>query len=207
VPIYAYGELDGCCMQLVRGPSLELLNRRRFSPVTAWQILDPISQALDLAHQHGVIHRDIKPGNILVESTVAADGSRGNHVYLADFGLSKIRGASSLTKAGVSVGTPAYMSPEQVLDQKLAPTSDVYSLAVVVYDAAGAGALDAQTAADRVSNTSTTGRRRPFARISRSRRRRAHVGAGEKTERSVCLGGRVFGGLCAGCAGHQPGGT
>ncbi len=138
VPIYAYGEQDGMlyfAMRLVRGPSLhELLNRRRFSPVTAWQILDPIAQALDCAHQHGVIHRDIKPGNILVESTVAADGSRGNHVYLTDFGLSKVRGASSLTKAGVSVGTPHYMSPEQVLDKKLAPSSDVYSLAVVLYE-------------------------------------------------------------------------
>jgi serine/threonine-protein kinase len=102
--------------------------------VTAWQILDPISRALDFAHQHGVIHRDIKPGNILVESTFAADGSRGNHVYLADFGLSKVRGASSLTKVGISVGTPHYMSPEQVLDQKLAPPSDEYSLAVVLYE-------------------------------------------------------------------------
>ncbi len=138
VPIYAYGEQDDIlyiAMRLVRGPSLfDLLNRRRFSPLTAWQILYPISQALDFAHERGVIHRDIKPGNILVEGTTAPDGTKGNHVYLMDFGLSKVSGARSLTKVGVSVGTPHYMAPEQVMDQKPVPQSDVYSLAVVVYE-------------------------------------------------------------------------
>ncbi len=138
VPIYAYGEQDDIlyfAMRLIRGPSLfELLNRRRFSPLTAWQILYPISQALDFAHARGVIHRDIKPGNILVEGVTAPDGTKGNHVYLMDFGLSKVSGARSLTKVGVSVGTPHYMSPEQVMDQKPGPQSDVYSLAVVMYE-------------------------------------------------------------------------
>ncbi len=138
VPIYAYGEQDDMlyfAMRLVRGPSLfDLLNRRRFSPLTAWQILYPISQALDFAHARGVIHRDIKPGNILVEGITNPDGTKGNHVYLMDFGLSKVTGARSLTRAGVSVGTPHYMAPEQVMDQKLAPQSDVYSLAVVIYE-------------------------------------------------------------------------
>ncbi len=137
IPVYDHGEDNGIlyfAMRLVHGPSLfDLLNRRCFSPLTAWQILDPIAQALDFAHQHGVIHRDIKPGNILIEAT-NSDGQYGNHVYLADFGLSKIMGGSAVTKKGASLGTPYYMSPEQVMDQPLTPQSDVYSLAVVIYE-------------------------------------------------------------------------
>ncbi len=137
VPVYEFGEENGLLyfvMRLVKGPSLfTLLNRRRFSPLSAWQILHPIAQALDYAHQHNVIHRDIKPGNILVESTTI-DGKPGNHVYLVDFGLSKLVGAASLTKVGVSLGTPYYMSPEQVLDKHLSPQSDIYSLGIVIYE-------------------------------------------------------------------------
>jgi serine/threonine protein kinase len=137
VPIYDCGEADGVlyfAMRLVKGPSLfSLLARRHFSPLAAWQILFPISQALDYAHQHKVIHRDIKPGNILVEST-GTRGKPGNHVYLVDFGLSKHIGEPSLTRDGLSLGTPHYMSPEQVLDRRLTPQSDVYSLAVVIYE-------------------------------------------------------------------------
>jgi serine/threonine-protein kinase len=118
-------------MPLVKGPSLfELMGRRRFSPLTAWQILNPISQALDYAHERGVYHRDIKPGNILVESRPPD----GNHVYLVDFGLSKLVDEQTLTRAGISVGTPQYMSPEQVMSRKITPESDLYALGVVLYE-------------------------------------------------------------------------
>jgi serine/threonine-protein kinase len=135
-------------MRLVRGPSLaELLSRRRFSPLTAWQILNPIAKALDFAHENRIVHRDIKPGNILVESRALDNTNgvnreiensekpkRGHHVYLTDFGLSQSSGASSRNRDGFSLGTPQYMSPEQVLDERLMPASDVYSLGVVVYE-------------------------------------------------------------------------
>src|SRR5260221_3630538 len=134
MPVYASGERDGLLyfiMPLVRGPSLyDLMGRRRFSPVTAWQILSPVADALDYAHGRGVIHRDIKPGNILIE----ARKPKGNHVYLVDFGLSKVAGTKTLTRTGISLGTPHYMSPEQVLARKLTPQTDLYSLGVLVYE-------------------------------------------------------------------------
>jgi serine/threonine protein kinase len=138
IPILDCGEEDGAmyfAMRLVRGPSLfSLLARQRFSPLMAWQILDPVAHALDYAHSRQIIHRDIKPGNILIEPT-NVDGRPGNHVYLADFGLSKITSAASSTEDGISLGTPQYMSPEQVLGQPLAPQTDLYSLAVLMYEA------------------------------------------------------------------------
>lgn len=137
VPIFAFGDENGLmyfAMHLVRGPSLsELLLRRRFSPLTGWQILNPVAQALDFAHQHRIIHRDIKPGNVLIEA-VDKQGNRGNHVFLGDFGLSKVVGATSMTKTGVSLGTPHYMAPEHVLGQPLTAQSDLYSLAVLMYE-------------------------------------------------------------------------
>ncbi len=133
-PVFATGEEHDMLyfvMPFVRGPSVfTLLGRRHFSPLTAWQILSPVAQALDYAHKRGVIHRDIKPSNILVETNERT----GNHVYLVDFGLSKIEGQKTLTKSGVSMGTPHYMAPEQVQAKQLSPQSDIYSLGVVLYE-------------------------------------------------------------------------
>jgi len=134
MPVYATGEQDGLLyfvMPFVRGPSLyELLGRRRFSPVTAWQILDPVTSALAYAHARGVIHRDIKPSNLLIE----ARQPKGNHVYLVDFGLSKVVGVRTLTQTGISLGTPQYMAPEQVQAKPLTPATDIYQLGVVMYE-------------------------------------------------------------------------
>ncbi len=134
MPVHAWGEEKGMLylvMPLVRGPSVfDLLGRRRFSPLTAWQIINPVAQALDYAHERGVIHRDIKPSNMLVE----ARKDTGNHLYLVDFGLSKVAGMKTLTRTGVSLGTPHYMSPEQVQAQRLTPQTDLYSLGVVLYE-------------------------------------------------------------------------
>ncbi len=133
LPVYDYGQADGLLylvMRLVRGPSLfEMQTRRRFSPHSAAQILDSVANALDYAHDHNVIHRDIKPGNILIEARTT-----GNHVYLADFGLSKVKSDVNLTTRGTSLGTPQYMSPEQVMDYPLDRRSDVYSLGLVIYE-------------------------------------------------------------------------
>ncbi|MEP7289416.1 MAG: serine/threonine-protein kinase [Chloroflexota bacterium] len=134
MPVFAAGEQNGMLyfvMPFVRGPSLyELLGRRRFSPMTAWQILNPVAQALGYAHSRGVVHRDIKPGNILIESRKP----KGNHVYLVDFGLSKVVGAATLTRTGIALGTPHYMAPEQVLSKPFTPLSDLYTLGVLMYE-------------------------------------------------------------------------
>jgi serine/threonine-protein kinase len=137
IPVYHFGEDRGYLyfvMRYVNGKSLyELLLSRRFSPIAAWQIIKPIASALDYAHSHGIIHRDIKPGNLLIEVQMV-DGKPHNKIFLADFGLSKVLTWSALTQTGISVGTPQYMSPEQVMDYPLTPASDVYSLAVVLYE-------------------------------------------------------------------------
>lgn len=143
IPVYAVGAhtvsaeqtLLYFIMRLVRGVSLyDLMQKRHFSPIAAWQVLNPIARALDYAHSYNVIHRDIKPGNILIEVVKNEDEPAENQVYLADFGLSKVLDWTKLTQAGISVGTPEYMSPEQVLDELITPASDVYSLTAVLFE-------------------------------------------------------------------------
>jgi len=137
VPILAYGEQDGLLyfiMPFIRGMSLSnLLRKQHFTPLTTWYILEPIAKALEHAHDHGVIHRDLKPSNILVEPDTSLTPD-GLHPYLADFGLSKPVGISSLTPAGISIGTPSYMSPEQVRGQPVTAESDIYALGIVLYE-------------------------------------------------------------------------
>ena len=90
------------------------------------RILDPIAEALDTAHEAGLIHRDIKPQNVLV-------GGR-DHPYLADFGLTKAAGDKGLTRTGQFVGTLDYISPEQIRGEAASKQSDVYSVATVLYE-------------------------------------------------------------------------
>jgi serine/threonine-protein kinase len=118
-------------MPFVEGESLrDRLRRQKQLPVEdAVQIAKEAAQALEFAHQHGVIHRDIKPENILLTT----DGS----TLVADFGIARaLRGGEDrLTSTGFAVGTPAYMSPEQAGGERdLGPTTDVYSLGCVLYE-------------------------------------------------------------------------
>jgi serine/threonine protein kinase len=134
VDVYAYGEWSGylyIVMQLVKEPSLDrILPRHRFSPLTTWQIVRPVSEALGFGHAHGVIHRDLKTGNILIEPR-----GEGNHVYLSDFGLGKRPGLdTTLTAAGASVGTPEYMAPEVAMGHPADARADLYSLGVITYE-------------------------------------------------------------------------
>lgn len=105
---------------------LEDLGERRLEVFRILTWFEPICQALDYAHQHGVVHRDIKPENLLFASE--------DTLKIADFGVARIESGSRLTRTGVLPGTPEYMAPEQFSDQVAGPTADIYSLATVVYE-------------------------------------------------------------------------
>ncbi len=134
LPLHDSGEADGVLyyvMPYVDGESLRsLLNREKQLPVDdALQIAREVADALDYAHSQDVVHRDIKPENIML--------SRG-HALVVDFGIGKalhVAGADQLTQTGVSIGTPAYMSPEQAAGQQdLDGRSDLYALGCVLYE-------------------------------------------------------------------------
>ena len=114
-------------MRLVRGPSLkDLIVARELDPARSLRLVGQVADALETAHEAGLIHRDIKPQNILV-------GAR-DHAYLADFGLTKAPGGTSLTTTGHFVGTIDYVSPEQIRGEAASNRSDIYSLGAVLYE-------------------------------------------------------------------------
>jgi serine/threonine protein kinase len=99
----------------------------KYLPVReALAILGQVAEALDYAHGRGILHRDVKPSNILLDSS-------GN-AYLTDFGIARILSATQFTVTGMMVGTPAYMSPEQGAGEELTVASDIYSLGIIVYE-------------------------------------------------------------------------
>jgi serine/threonine-protein kinase len=132
VDVYQAGEADGLhflAMRLIRGPGLDDVLRRhgRLAPGPALTVLRRIADALDHAHARGVVHRDVKPSNILLEG---ADPARS---WLGDFGIAvTIRVAGALSTA--AVGTAAYMAPEQVDPTRIGPAADQYALACVGYE-------------------------------------------------------------------------
>jgi len=131
VPVYDAREEDGeliVAMRLVEGGDLRKLIRREgpLEPARAIALLSQVADALDAAHAAGIVHRDVKPHNILVE---------GGHAYLSDFGLAKaIEGTDAGSGASI-VGTVEYMPPEQWRGEKVGPAADIYSLGCVLYEA------------------------------------------------------------------------
>jgi serine/threonine-protein kinase len=135
VPLYEAGEADGLlflAMRYVEGIDLRgLLVREKLTPERAVAIIAQIAAALDAAHRRGLVHRDVKPANILV----AEEGGE-EHAYLTDFGLTKRASSSSqLTKTGMFVGTLDYVAPEQIRGEASDGRADVYALGCVLYHA------------------------------------------------------------------------
>ncbi|MFI5269502.1 MAG: serine/threonine-protein kinase, partial [Chloroflexota bacterium] len=129
VQIYDLGEEDELLyivMELIEGTSLRQRLRPPWAPPAAVGVVAQLASALDFAHSRGVIHRDVKPANVLLE---------GDRVLLADFGIARMLNAvSRMTRVDATLGTPDYMSPEQAAAGEVGPASDIYSLGVVAYE-------------------------------------------------------------------------
>ncbi|MFJ5834639.1 serine/threonine-protein kinase [Streptomyces sp. NPDC093089] len=137
VPIFASGESNGVlyiAMLYVSGPDLgTLLDRDGLLPVTgAMRIAAQVASALDAAHEHDLVHGDVKAGNILVATSGVGDDP---YAYLVDFGMAKPSLDASLSRAGEFVGTVNYFSPEKISGRPVDGRGDLYSLACVVYEA------------------------------------------------------------------------
>jgi serine/threonine protein kinase len=136
IPVYAAGEADGMqfiAMRFVPGDTLQGVIRTSgaLSPRRTVAFISPVASALDAAHAAGLVHRDVKPGNILV------DARRGGpeHAYLTDFGIARaMLSAGTLTVAGQFLGTPDYAAPEQVSGQPVDGRADQYALACVAFE-------------------------------------------------------------------------
>jgi serine/threonine-protein kinase len=130
IPIHAAGEHDGTlyiAMRFVPGADLRALLREhgRLPADRAARLIAQVAAALDAAHAHGLIHRDVKPANVLV--------TPDDHVYLTDFGLSKrLTADTQATRSGMVLGTLDYIAPEQIRGEKIGPFTDVYSLGCMI---------------------------------------------------------------------------
>src|SRR5438105_2837134 len=130
IPIYRVGRTDRVIyfvMKLLRGKSLSdvIEERGALPPAQIRKLLAETAHALHYAHKHGIVHRDIKPDNIMLDEM--------DRAIVTDFGIAKAASGTKLTGTGMSIGTPHYMSPEQARAQPLDGRSDVYSLGVVAY--------------------------------------------------------------------------
>jgi serine/threonine-protein kinase len=138
IPIHDMGSSDGLlyiAMRCVTGTDLRqmLKKRGRLPAEMAVFLLEQAARALDAAHRRGLVHRDVKPGNLLVER--GNEGSDPEHVYLADFGITKhMGGRTGLTSSGQFLGTIDYVAPEQIRGISVLGLADQYSLGCVLYE-------------------------------------------------------------------------
>jgi serine/threonine-protein kinase len=132
VPIYEVGERDGSCyfsMKFVEGGQLDEVTKRQAMPIRcAAELIAKVARTVHYAHEHGILHRDIKPGNILLDAK--------GEPHLTDFGLARlVEFESSVTHTLDVLGTPSYMAPEQAVGNNAAVSSvtDVYGIGAVLY--------------------------------------------------------------------------
>ena len=131
VQVHDYGDVDGVlwyAMQYVDGPSLrkELTARQRMAADDVVRLTLPLLGALAYSHRRDIIHRDIKPGNVLIDAS--------GRPFLMDFGIAKVKGSSLKTQTGSVMGTPTYIAPEQASGDSLDSRCDIYSLGTTLYE-------------------------------------------------------------------------
>jgi len=129
VAVFDRGDVDGTyyiAMQLLEGPSLKELIDRGLAPEEAVGLIRQVLEGAGFGHRHGVVHRDLKPQNVIVDGHGKAT--------VTDFGIARA-GASEITQAGSVMGTPHYLSPEQAQGQEVTAVSDLYSIGVMLYEA------------------------------------------------------------------------
>jgi serine/threonine-protein kinase len=165
VTIFDVGEHGGrpfIVMEYLSGGSLEQRIRRDGAqkPGQALEWLEQAAIALDAAHRNGVVHRDVKPANLLLD--------RNGNVHVADFGIASAAGMDSLTMTGTVLGTAGYLSPEQAQGERATPASDLYALAVVAFELLSG--------------------RRPFENESMTAEAAAHVNAAVPSIAEICEG-------------------
>src|SRR5215813_3767020 len=138
IPIYDMGSQDDLlyiAMRYVSGTDMRQMikKRGRILPATALFLIGQAARALDAAHRKGLVHRDVKPGNLLIER--GSDDADPDHVYLADFGITKhAMSRSGLTSTGQFLGTIDYVAPEQIRGTSVLGLADQYSLGCVLYE-------------------------------------------------------------------------
>jgi non-specific serine/threonine protein kinase len=131
IPIYDAGDLGGLvyiAMRYVQGPDLEQLLERTgtLDVQRTLSILEQVAGALDSAHQHDIVHRDVKPPNVMIEDS-------SGRIYLMDFGIAKQSGVRGMTQAGMFVGTVDYAAPEQIEAKEVTQAADIYAFGGVLY--------------------------------------------------------------------------
>jgi eukaryotic-like serine/threonine-protein kinase len=131
IRIYDLGEAEGVkfiTMEFIKGEDLRslILAKQKFSPEEAVEVIQQVCQALDAAHRVGVIHRDLKPQNIMQDPT--------GRILVMDFGLARTVEGDGMTQTGAIVGTMAYMSPEQALGKDLDQRSDIFALGLILFE-------------------------------------------------------------------------
>jgi Protein kinase domain len=147
IPVYDAGDAGGflfISMRYVSGGDVRSLfaSGKVLSPARVWNIISQVAAALDAAHAHDLIHRDVKPANMLLDAAGGRNtggkrnqlGDENDHVYLSDFGISKQTLASHLTSTGQFVGTLDYIAPEQIEGKETDGKADQYSLACATYE-------------------------------------------------------------------------
>jgi serine/threonine protein kinase len=130
ITIYDVGkekDMTYIVMQCIQGPSLQnwIASKKKFSALDITKLMLQLCDALNFAHESGIVHRDIKPANILLDNS--------GKPHICDFGVAHVE-MSTITQTGATIGTPSYMSPEQVMGKKIDKRSDIFSLGAILYE-------------------------------------------------------------------------